>query len=251
MNTEFDLNPVKATTLPAIKCLKARHFSARKRQWGGQVTVEFALICIPFFAILFATIDYAQIYFYENSLQNALREATRFGTAGRIIQTYNADGTPAYRTNAGVVVPKAISDGTQEASRNECIRYWFQSNCIFSVPLSNITISNAPTLAGVPPVTTTNSYGAVILMSGYTMTTNGAGVVTTTTTPAIKGPGAADNYLQVTATMTVKTITPMMSYLGGYSHQGYYSYPVRVSAIVKNEPAKLNFLHTNMYSYEP
>jgi hypothetical protein len=217
---------------------------------NAQVTVEFALICIPFFAILFATIDYAQIYFYENSLQNAMREAARFGTAGRIIQV-SANGSPVYETNQGVIVPKAISDGTQEASRNECIRYWFLSNCIFSIPLSNITISNAPTLPGVPPVTTTNSYGDVILLSGYTVSTNGGGVVSTNSAPALKGPGWANNYVQITATMTVPTITPLMSYLGGYSHQGYYKYPVRVSAIVKNEPALLNFLHTNMYSYEP
>ncbi len=92
------------------------------------------------FAILFAIIDFAQIYFYENSLQNALREAARFATAGRVIQAYNANGSPAYETNSdGVVVPKAITglrrDG--EASRNECIRYWFLSNCVVkSIPLS-------------------------------------------------------------------------------------------------------------------
>jgi Flp pilus assembly protein TadG len=239
MNTEIDLNPVTATTLPEEACLNSRHKGYKSRRKEAQVTVEFALICIPFFAILFATIDYAQIYFYENSLQNAMREAARFGTAGRVIQATYSDGSLAYDTNQGVIVPRAILDSHgNEASRNECIRYWFLSNCVFSIPLSNITISNAPTLPGVPPYTTTNSYGDVILLSG-------------TNTPAIKGPGAANNYIQVTATLTVPTITPLMSYLGGYSHGGYYKYPVRVSAIVKNEPALLNFLHTNMYSYEP
>ena len=237
MNTKTNLTPSKAITLLEESCPKSRHEGYKSRRKDGQVTVEFALICIPFFAILFATIDYAQIYFYENSLQNAMREAARFGTAGRIIQL-STNGSPVYETNQGVIVPKAISDGTQEASRNECIRYWFLSNCIFSIPLSNITISNAPTLPGVPPVTTTNAYGDVILLSA-------------TNTPALKGPGWANNYVQITATMTVPTITPLMSYLGGYSHGGYYQYPVRVSAIVKNEPALLNFLHTNMYSYEP
>jgi hypothetical protein len=91
----------------------------------------------------------------------------------------------------------------------------------------------------------------VTLMSGFTTTTNAFGVVTTTNAPAAKGPGAANNYIQITATMTVKTITPLMSFLGGYSHGGYFDYPIRVSAIVKNEPALLNFLHTNMYANEP
>lgn len=246
------------TTFPTVECLKTQHAGRVGGRLGGQVTVEFALICIPFFAILFATIDYAQIYFYENSLQNAMREAGRFATAGRIVQLKNPDGSIVYQTVNGVTVPKAINDSLgREASRNECIRYWFQSNCIFYVPPTNsstfsLYVSNAPTLPGVPPVTTTNAYGDVILLGGYTVTTNGTTqVVSTNSTPATKGPGAADNYIQVTAVMTVPTITPMMSFLGGYSHNGsYFSYPVRVSAIMKNEPALLNFQHTNMYSDE-
>ena len=250
MNTKNSLNPVKATTLPEVSCLNSRHDGFKNRRKRAQVTVEFALICIPFFAILFATIDYAQIYFYENSLQNAMREATRFATAGRIIQARDANGALVYETKlGGVVVPKAISDGTQEASRQECIRYWFLSNCIFSIPLSNITISNAPTLPGQEPLTTNDANGNLILESSVSVTTNG--VTSTVATNAIPGPGWANDYIQVTATMTVHTITPLMSYLGGYSHGNYYQYPVHVTAIVKNEPALLNFLHTNMYSYEP
>jgi Flp pilus assembly protein TadG len=240
MNSPTHLNTVEAMTLPAVRCLKSRHSRAGKRRGQGQVTVEFALICIPFFAILFAIIDYAQIYFYSNSLQNAMREAARFATAGRVIEKTYADGSIVYETNAGVVMPAAITDanGSREASRNECIRYWFLSNCEFQIPLSSITISNASTLSGVPPTTTTNSFGDLVLLSS-----DGS--------PAVKGPGAANNYIQITASMTVTTITPLMSYLGGYSHQGYFQYPVKVSAIVKNEPALLNFLHTNMYSDEP
>src|ERR1700733_7837182 len=130
---------VKSTT---DKCLKPlRPF--KKGCAGGQTTVEFALICIPFFAILFAIIDFAQIYFYENSMQNALRESARFATAGSIIQAKNPDGSLAFETNSdGVTVPKAITDSEgREASRNECIRYWFYTNCVLKgVPMSNIVI---------------------------------------------------------------------------------------------------------------
>src|SRR5471030_620837 len=131
-------NAVVPTTLATDECLKPLLFSRRRGRVGGQTTVEFALICLPFFAILFAIVDYAQIYFYENSLQNALRESTRFATAGRIIQAYDSNGNPEYDTNDGVALPKAINDSTgREASRNECIRYWFQSNCVINMPLSN------------------------------------------------------------------------------------------------------------------
>jgi len=213
--------------------------------------VEFALICIPFFVILFAIIDFSEIYFYENSCQNALREAARFATAGSIIQATNVNGSLAYETNGeGIVVPKAITDSEgREASRNECIRYWFQTNCVLSIPISNVVITSAPTLPGVDAVTTTNSLGYLILLSGYTVTTN-SGVVSTNAVSAVKGPGGATDYVQITATYFVNTITPLMGYLSGYNGVGN-TFPVHVSAIVKNEPAYLNFEHTNIYADEP
>jgi Flp pilus assembly protein TadG len=244
---------VEPTVLAADKCLKALLFSPRQGRVGGQTTVEFALICLPFFIILFAIIDFSEIYFYENSCQNALREAARFATSGRIIQANNS-GVPVYETNGGgIVVPKAINDSSgREASRNECIRYWFLSNCVLqNFPLSNIVITSAPTLPGVPANVSTNSLGNLILLSGYTVTTNvGSGVVSTNSAPAVKGPGGATDYVQITATCQVNTITPLMGYLGGYSGVKNV-FPVHVSAIVKNEPAYLNFQHTNIYANEP
>ena len=245
------MQKVKSVTAKCLKPLRSVH---RKGCAGGQTTVEFALICIPFFAILFAIIDFAQIYFYENSMQNALREAARFATAGSINQATNSDGSEAFETNSsGVTVPKAITDSEgREASRNECIRYWFYSNCVLSgIPLSNIAIVSAPALAGQPPDTTTNSLGQLTLLSGYNVTTN-AGTVSTNAVAAVKGPGGANDYVQVTATFYVNTITPLVAAYGsGYSRKGWTTFPVRVSAIVKNEPALLNFEHTNMYSDEP
>ena len=243
-------------TLTTGKCLKTLLFPQRRGRVGGQTTVEFALICLPFFAILFAIIDFAQIYFYENACQNALREAARFATAGSIIQAVNANGSLVYETNSGgIVVPKAINDSEgREASRNECIRYWFLSNCVLvNFPLSNIVVTSAPTLPGVPAYVTTNSAtGDLTLVSGYTTTTNAAsGTVSTNSVPAVTGPGGATDYVQITATYHVNTITPLVSFLGGYSRQGWNVYPVHVSAIVKNEPAYLNFEHTNIYSDEP
>ncbi len=241
-------------TLATGECLKTILFPRRKGRARGQTTVEFALICLPFFAILFGIIDFAQIYFYENSVQNALREAARFATAGRIIQSTNSSGAPEFITNSsGVVVPKAINDSSgREASRNECIRYWFLSNCVLgNFPLSNIVITSAPTLPGVPPVLTTNG-ADVILASGYTVTTNSStSAVSTNPAPAVTGPGGATDYVQITATYKVSTITPLMSFMGGYSRQGWNVYPVRASAIIKNEPAFLNFQHLAIYPGEP
>jgi len=246
-------NTVVPTALTTGECLKSLLFSQRRGRAGGQTTVEFALICLPFFIILFAIVDFAEIYFYENSCQNALREACRFATAGSVIQASNSTGLQ-YETNSeGVVVPQAIQDSEgREASRNECIRYWFQSNCVLQgFPISNIVITSAPTLPGVPAVTETNGLGYVILLSGYTATTNGTtGVVSTNPAPAVVGPGWANDYVQITATYYVSTITPLMAYMSGYTGVGS-TFPVHVSAIVKNEPAFLNFEHTNIYPDEP
>jgi hypothetical protein len=229
-------NTVATTVFTTGKCLKPLLFSLRKGRVGGQTTVEFALICLPFFIILFAIIDFSEIYFYENSLQNAMREACRFATAGRIIQRKDAAGNLLFETNSnGIVVPEAIASnyGQPEASRNECIRYWFLSNCALqNYPISNIIITNVTTLPGVPPTLMTN--GAWVVLAGNIQ----------------KGPGNYNDYIQITATYQVHTITPLMGYMSGYSGLGS-TFPVHVSAIVKNEPALLNFEHTNMYSAEP
>ena len=220
----------------------------QSRQLGhrirAQVTVEFALVLIPFFTLLFAIIDYANVYYYDNALQNALRESARFATAGRVIQTNGL-----YEANAqGVEVPEAIQDSEgREASRNECIRYWFKSNCVINIPYTNISIFSAPAVAGNPPATNLVN-GVLHLASGYT--TNGMGAVTAV--PPVAGPGNADDYVEIIANYNVGTITPILTWLGGYNGRGVPGgYNLRVSAIVKNEPATLNFLHTNMYPDEP
>jgi hypothetical protein len=203
------------------------------------VTVEFSLILLPFFAILFAIIDYAQIYFYENSLQNGLREATRFATAGRVIQQY-VGGVPQYTNVNGFPAPLAVYDSAgRPASRNECIRWWFQSNCILNVPLTDIVVTSAPSLGYTSPTLLTNNYGNLILLQ-----VGGAA--------AVRGPGAEGDYVQVAVTnYTLHAITPLFGWLGGWSRVGFSTYQVYRSAISKNEPALLNFQQTNLYSDEP
>jgi Flp pilus assembly protein TadG len=214
----------------------------RRRCGGGkrgQSTVEFALIVLPLFIIIFAIIDYSQIYFYENALQNALRESTRFATAGSVIQMTNG-GVPQYDTNSGVASPKAITYQGREASRYGCIRLFFQSNCVIQMATNAIQVTSATALPGAPPVIATNGSGYVTLMEASGVAAN-------------DGPGGANDYVQVTATYTLHTITPIFGYLSGFQRgqtKGVDYYPVHVSAIVKNEPALLNFEHTNMYSDE-
>jgi hypothetical protein len=176
-----------------------------------------------------------------------MREATRFGTAGRIIPPLTG---ALYETNQGVVLPRALNDNEgREASRNTCIRYWFQSNCVLQVPLTNISIYSAPSVGTEMPQTTTNN-GVLQLVSGYTSNlVNGQPVITPV--PAVAGPGNAGDYLEVTAVYKINTITPFPTWFGGFNRSGMKGgFRLRVSAIVKNEPGLLNFQHTNIYADE-
>jgi Flp pilus assembly protein TadG len=236
------MNPLIRSTSDAARITR-RALACRRAPPGkrGQSTVEFALIVLPLFIIIFAIIDYAQIYFYENALQNAMREAARFATAGSVIQQTNS-GVAQYDTNNGIAVPKAIPDSEgREASRYGCIRMFFQSNCVIKMATNSVQVTSASALPGAPPVIVTNGSGYITLMDGAT------------NVPAVDGPGNAGDYIEVTATYQLHTITPIFGFLNGFQRgptKGYDTYPVRVSAIVKNEPALLNFEHTNMYSDE-
>jgi hypothetical protein len=58
--------------------------------------------------------------------------------------------------------------------------------------------------------------------------------------------------VQIIATYNIQTITPIFQWMGGYNGRAISGgYPLRCSAIVKNEPAALNFDHTNIYPGEP
>ncbi len=215
-----------------------RQAGRRKECRSGQAMVEFSLVVLLLFLVIFAIIDYAQMFFYENALQNAMREATRFATAGSIIQQTNG-GVAQYDTNNGVAAPQAIKDAKgREASRYGCIRMFFQSNCVISMPTNGVQVISASALPGAPPVLTTNGLGIVTLMQSTGVAAN-------------VGPGNASDYVQLTATYNIRTITPLF-YLIGFNHGGTNMtiFPVRVSAIVKNEPALLNFEHNAMYSDE-
>jgi Flp pilus assembly protein TadG len=208
----------------------------RRRRRSGQAMVEFSLVALLLFLIIFAIIDYAQMFFYENALQNAMREATRFATTGRVIQLTN-NGVAQYDTNNGVAFPKAINDSeNREASRYGCIRMYFQSNCVISMPTNGVLVVSATELPGAPPVIVTNS-GVITLM-------------TSTNTAAVAGPGNASDYVQLTATYNIHTITPLLYLLGLNRGTNMTIFPVRVTAIVKNEPATSNFEHNAYYSDE-
>ena len=49
----------------------------------GQTTVEFALVAILFFGLLFVIIDVAMLFFVNLTMQHAVREGTRYAVTGQ------------------------------------------------------------------------------------------------------------------------------------------------------------------------
>ena len=58
--------------------------TARGRRERGTVFVEFSLVFIPLFALLLLIMDFGWIIFAQASLQEAAREAVRYGITGQI-----------------------------------------------------------------------------------------------------------------------------------------------------------------------
>jgi hypothetical protein len=53
----------------------------RRRRWRselGNTIIEFAFMCLPFFAVIFATIDFAMAVFLRATMQHAVREGARY-----------------------------------------------------------------------------------------------------------------------------------------------------------------------------
>src|SRR4051812_6222325 len=58
--------------------MKPRHKDLRNRRRGGQTMLELTFTFFPFFALLFAFIDFGMAIFIMTTLQNAVREGCRY-----------------------------------------------------------------------------------------------------------------------------------------------------------------------------
>jgi Flp pilus assembly protein TadG len=71
--------------------------SALRRLFGGQdgaAAVEFALVAVPFLALLFAILETAFIFFVQQALENAAANAGRLIMTGQAQQNYQGSGQP-------------------------------------------------------------------------------------------------------------------------------------------------------------
>jgi hypothetical protein len=77
----------------------------------GAALVEFALVAILFFTMLFAIIEFGYLYWVNLSMQHAVREGARYAVTGRTDFDPNPDPTLRNRCVAAVEAIKGSSMG--------------------------------------------------------------------------------------------------------------------------------------------
>lgn len=65
-----------------------------RRSQGGSSTVEFAIVALLFFTLLFGIIDFGRLFFAQMTIQHALRQAGRFGVTGNKVDPDGAGPQP-------------------------------------------------------------------------------------------------------------------------------------------------------------
>jgi Flp pilus assembly protein TadG len=72
-----------------LKTLQKGLFKRLKRDEGGAAAIEFAIVALPFFAIMFATFEVAMIYWAQGVLTEAVEPQARRGMTGELQKTGN------------------------------------------------------------------------------------------------------------------------------------------------------------------
>ena len=54
----------------------------RNQSSRGQALIEFSLVALTFFILVFALIDFSWLFFNQMMMQNAVREAARYASTG-------------------------------------------------------------------------------------------------------------------------------------------------------------------------
>jgi len=78
---------------------------------GGTSLLEFALVAPMVLILLFAVFDFARLFYVEMNLQNAVREAGRFGVTGSHLSDPNHPGQNLSRVNSIIQVAQRAAMG--------------------------------------------------------------------------------------------------------------------------------------------
>ena len=114
-----------------------------KKRQSGAAAVEFALAATLFLTVLFAIIDFAQLFWVNLTMQHAVREGARYAVTGR------TDGLdPSYPGPAGDRCSAAV----------EMIRE--QSMGLFDRVSANVTFGSVADDGTITPIPSSGCYSA-------------------------------------------------------------------------------------------
>jgi Flp pilus assembly protein TadG len=131
---------------------KGRWFSLRscRDTTSGQAIVEFALVSMAFFMIVFGTIDFGRAIFMYSQLHNAVREGARYGK----MYPTNTSDIKSKVTSYGSGLSIAAADITVSCSPGAC-----SASSVTALTVTAETDFTAITqeLLGISPITLTSS----------------------------------------------------------------------------------------------
>jgi len=77
----------------------------------GQTVVEFALVVLLFFLLIFGVLDFGRLFFVQMSVQNAVQQAGRFAVTGNHLPDPNNPGQNLSRVNSIIATAQNAAVG--------------------------------------------------------------------------------------------------------------------------------------------
>lgn len=91
------------------------------RQREGSAVIEFVLIALVFFGLIFAIFDFGRIFYIQFTLHSAVREASRFTVTGNVLPDPNNPGEYLSRVDSIVATLQRKVPGIEVAPGNVTI----------------------------------------------------------------------------------------------------------------------------------
>jgi TadE-like protein len=146
-------NDRKPQPVPALPPFVDMPRSPRPRTLAsmrGQSIVEFAVVAVLFFTLLFAMIDFGRMFFIQMTLQNAVRQAGRFAVTGNKLPDPKHPGKNLSRIDSIIATARQSAPGVTIDDIQISSKKGGAGNA--GAPLDTVTISITDDLQLVTPI---------------------------------------------------------------------------------------------------
>ncbi|MGD0199607.1 MAG: TadE family protein [Bryobacteraceae bacterium] len=144
-----------------------RPFSAKRRRSRGSELIEFTIVMLPFFALMFIYLDVAWAIFVKSTLQQAVRVGVRYGVTNPIA----ASGT---NTPDGACLTESVKARVQQSSLGLLagdsglskikVNYYLPPAPNSTDPVTLVSGSSSANAGGNIMVVSVESYSAALLV---------------------------------------------------------------------------------------